>query len=148
MLATLGGQTGLNLAVSAAEAGIFDRYDAQLIGTRIETIKTAEDRDLFKQLLIRIGEPVPSSITATTIDEAVDFMSTKASLSPGTARAEVLRYCAMPTQASSYLTGALEIARMRQRWLDEDRGSLRDFHDLAAGSGRLPIGLVERALFG
>ena len=37
---------------------------------------------------------------------------------------------------------------MRQRWLDEARGSLRDFHDLAAGSGRLPIGLVERALFG
>src|SRR5829696_396709 len=73
VLATLGGQTGLNLAVSAAEAGIFDRYDAQLIGTRIETIKTAEDRDLFKQLLIRIGEPVPSSVTATTVDEAVDF---------------------------------------------------------------------------
>ena len=83
-----------------------------------------------------------------TVEEAVDFMSTKASLSPETARAEVLRYCAWPTQASSYLTGALEIARMRQRWLDEERGSLRDFHDLAAGSGRLPIGLVERALFG
>ena len=49
-----------------------------------------------------------------TIDEAVEFMSTKASLSPETARAEVLRYCAWPTQASSYLTGALEIARMRQ----------------------------------
>ena len=82
-----------------------------------------------------------------TVEEAVDFMSTKASLSRETARAEVLRYCAWPTQASSYLTGALEIARMRQRWLDEGRGSLRDFHDLAAGSGRLPIGLVERALF-
>jgi uncharacterized protein (DUF885 family) len=82
-----------------------------------------------------------------TIEEAVDFMSTKASLSRETAQAEVLRYCAWPTQASSYLTGALEIARMRQRWLDEARGSLRDFHDQAAGSGRLPIGLVERALF-
>jgi uncharacterized protein (DUF885 family) len=83
-----------------------------------------------------------------TVEEAVDFMSTRASLSPETARAEVLRYCAWPTQASSYLTGALEIARMRQRWLDEARGSLRDFHDQAAGSGRLPIGLVERTLFG
>jgi uncharacterized protein (DUF885 family) len=60
----------------------------------------------------------------------------------------VLRYCAWPTQASSYLTGALEIARLRQRWLHEARGSLRDFHDLAAGSGRLPVSLVERALFG
>ena len=82
-----------------------------------------------------------------TIDEAVEFMSTKASLSRDTARAEVLRYCAWPTQASSYLTGALEIDRLRQRWLDEARGSLRDFHDRAAGSGRLPISLVERALF-
>jgi uncharacterized protein (DUF885 family) len=82
-----------------------------------------------------------------TVDEAIEFMSTKASLSPGTARAEVLRYCAIPTQAASYLTGALEIARMRERWLGEGRGSLRDFHDAAAGSGRLPISLVERALF-
>jgi uncharacterized protein (DUF885 family) len=83
-----------------------------------------------------------------TIDEAVDFMSTKSSLSRETAQAEVLRYCAMPTQASSYLTGALEIARMRRRWEDEGRGSQREFHDRAAGTGRLPIGLVERALFG
>jgi len=83
-----------------------------------------------------------------TIEEAVDFMSTKASLSRETAQAEVLRYCAWPTQASSYLTGALELDRMRQRWFHEARGSLRDFHDRAAGSGRLPISLVERALFG
>jgi uncharacterized protein (DUF885 family) len=75
-------------------------------------------------------------------------MATRTSLSRDTAQAEVLRYCAWPTQASSYLTGALEIDRMRARWLDESRGSLRDFHDRAAGSGRLPIGLVERALFG
>jgi uncharacterized protein (DUF885 family) len=83
-----------------------------------------------------------------SVDEAVDFMSTKTSLSRETAQAEVLRYCAWPTQASSYLTGALEIARLRQRWLQEARGSLRDFHDRAAGSGRLPVSLVERALFG
>jgi uncharacterized protein (DUF885 family) len=83
-----------------------------------------------------------------SVDEAVDFMSTKTSLSRETAQAEVLRYCAWPTQASSYLTGALEIARLRQRWLNEARGSLRDFHDRAAGSGRLPVSLVERALFG
>lgn len=83
-----------------------------------------------------------------TIEEATDFMATRTSLSRDTAAAEVLRYCAWPTQASSYLTGALEIARMRDRWLAEDRGSLRDFHDSAGGSGRLPIGLVERTLFG
>jgi uncharacterized protein (DUF885 family) len=82
-----------------------------------------------------------------TVEEAVEHMSTKASLSPETARAEVLRYCAWPTQAASYLTGALEIARMRDRWLTEGRGGLRDFHDAAAGSGRLPVSLVERTLF-
>jgi uncharacterized protein (DUF885 family) len=83
-----------------------------------------------------------------SVEEATEHMSTRASLSRETAQAEVLRYCAWPTQASSYLTGALEIARLRQRWLFEARGSLRDFHDRAAGSGRLPVSLVERALFG
>jgi uncharacterized protein (DUF885 family) len=83
-----------------------------------------------------------------TIEEATDFMATKTSLSRETAAAEVLRYCAWPTQASSYLTGAMEIARMRERWESEGRGSLREFHDLAGGSGRMPIGLVERTLFG
>lgn len=83
-----------------------------------------------------------------TIEEATDFMATRTSLSRETAAAEVLRYCAWPTQASSYLTGALEIARMRERWEAEGRGSLRDFHDRAGGSGRMPIGLVERTLFG
>jgi uncharacterized protein (DUF885 family) len=83
-----------------------------------------------------------------TIEAAVEFMATRTSLSRDTAQAEVLRYCAWPTQASSYLTGALEIDRMRDRWLAEARGPLREFHDRAAGSGRLPIGLVERTLFG
>jgi uncharacterized protein (DUF885 family) len=83
-----------------------------------------------------------------SVEEAIDFMSTRTSVYGETAESEVLRYCAWPTQASSYLTGALEIARLRQRWFDEARGSLRDFHDRAAGSGQLPVSLVERALFG
>jgi uncharacterized protein (DUF885 family) len=83
-----------------------------------------------------------------TVEQAVVFMSTKASLSEPTARAEVGRYCTWPTQASSYLTGALEIDRLRDRWLAEGRGSLREFHDLIAASGMLPIGLAEQALFG
>jgi len=83
-----------------------------------------------------------------TVEEGVEFMATRSSLSPETARAEVLRYCAWPTQAPSYLTGAVEIARMRDRWLAEARGPLKEFHERAAGSGRLPIGLVERTLFG
>jgi uncharacterized protein (DUF885 family) len=82
-----------------------------------------------------------------TIEEATEFMATRTSLSRETAAAEVLRYCAWPTQASSYLTGALEIARLRERWEAEERGTLKEFHDRAGGSGRLPIGLVERTLF-
>ncbi|MEP7054370.1 MAG: DUF885 domain-containing protein [Actinomycetota bacterium] len=81
-----------------------------------------------------------------SFEEAVTFMSTKASLSEPTARAEVGRYCSWPTQASSYLTGALEIERIRARWFAESRGTLREFHDTIAGSGVLPIALAERAV--
>jgi uncharacterized protein (DUF885 family) len=81
-----------------------------------------------------------------TIPEAVEHMSTKASLSPETAATEVLRYCAWPTQAASYLTGALEIARMAREWAAAGRGDLRAFHDTVAGTGRLPIRLAEQCL--
>jgi uncharacterized protein (DUF885 family) len=81
-----------------------------------------------------------------SVEEAIEHMSTQASLSAETARAEALRYCAWPTQAASYLTGALEIQRMRDEWLHQARGSLKDFHDCVATTGRLPISLVERCL--
>lgn len=81
-----------------------------------------------------------------TFEEAVQFMSTKASLSEPTARAEVGRYCSWPTQASSYLTGSLEIERIRERYLGEGRGDVRTFNDAIAGSGCLPIALAERAV--
>ena len=77
--------------------------------------------------------------------EAVEFMHTRANLPEPTARAEVARYCAWPTQASAYLTGCLEILRIRDRYLAEDRGTLRQFHDRLASSGALPIALAERA---
>ena len=83
-----------------------------------------------------------------TVEEAVTFMTTKASLSEPTARAEVGRYCTWPTQASSYLTGALEIDRIHDEWMAHSRGSLREFHDTIAGSGMLPIALAERAVLG
>jgi carbamoyl-phosphate synthase large subunit len=70
LLPTLGGQTGLNLAVALADAGILDRYDVRLLGTPLETIKKAEDRQLFKDLLISIGEPVPESATVYTLEDA------------------------------------------------------------------------------
>ena len=74
-------------------------------------------------------------------EEAVEFMRTKASLSEPTARAEVGRYCAWPTQASSYLTGCLEIERIRSLY----PGDTRSFNDTIAASGMLPIALAERA---
>ena len=70
LLPTLGGQTGLNLAVDLADAGVLDKYNLKALGTSIETIRMAEDRELFKQMLVRIGEPVPPSQTVTSLEEA------------------------------------------------------------------------------
>ena len=69
LLPTLGGQTGLNLAVELADAGVLDKYNVRVLGTPIQTIRNAEDRELFKQLLIKIGEPVPRSETVNTMEE-------------------------------------------------------------------------------
>ena len=71
LLPTLGGQTGLNLAVALAEAGVLERHNVRLLGTSLETIHLAEDRQLFKQMLEEIGEPVPESETVTTWEEAM-----------------------------------------------------------------------------
>jgi len=70
LLPTLGGQTGLNLAVELAEAGILEKYRVKLLGSKVETIKNAEDRELFRSLLTKIGEPVPSSIVIEDWEEA------------------------------------------------------------------------------
>ncbi len=73
LLPTLGGQTGLNLAVELADAGVLERYGVRLLGTPLETIKRAEDRELFKRLLKEIGEPVPESATVYSPAEARAF---------------------------------------------------------------------------
>jgi uncharacterized protein (DUF885 family) len=83
-----------------------------------------------------------------TFDEAVSHMQDRAGLTEPVAKVEVGRYCAWPTQASAYLTGCLEIERLRTRWFDEDRGGLREFHDTLAASGCLPLALAERSVFG
>lgn len=73
ILATLGGQTGLNLAVKLKEAGILDKYNVKLLGTSVESIKTAEDRELFKRKMQEIGEPVAESVTVTNMEDALKF---------------------------------------------------------------------------
>ena len=73
LLPTLGGQTGLNLAVELAESGVVERYGLDLLGTPIETIVLAEDRARFKEAMIAIGEPVPHSAIVTDIEAGVAF---------------------------------------------------------------------------
>jgi len=85
-----------------------------------------------------------------SFDEAVRFMVEKGNLTEPNARAEVGRYCSWPTQASSYLTGMLEIVDIRTRWLARrgktDRPALRAFHDAITSAGMLPTTLAERAI--
>ncbi|MGI8847244.1 MAG: DUF885 domain-containing protein [Candidatus Dormibacteria bacterium] len=81
-----------------------------------------------------------------SIDDAAQFMQVRGGLPESVAKAEALRYAAWPTQASAYLTGAIAIEEMRDRWLAEKRGTLREFHDAITGSGALPPGLAGRAV--
>src|ERR1700684_4494098 len=71
LLPTVGGQTGLNLAVELAEAGILEKYNVKLIGASLKAIKIAEDRLLFKNVCREIGLEVPASEVVTTIPDAV-----------------------------------------------------------------------------
>jgi carbamoyl-phosphate synthase large subunit len=73
LLATLGGQTGLNLAIELDEAGILEEENVVLLGTDLEAIKKAEDRELFRSLMQEIGEPVPPSDIIHTVEEALVF---------------------------------------------------------------------------
>src|SRR5450432_3315060 len=73
LLSTVGGQTGLNLSVELADAGILDKYGVELIGAKIEAIKKAEDRLLFKDAMRSIGLATPLSQLITNIDDGLDF---------------------------------------------------------------------------
>jgi carbamoyl-phosphate synthase large subunit len=76
LIGTLGGQTGLNLATQLAKAGVLDRFGVDLLGTSLEAIERAEDRDRFRETMREIGEPVPDSAIVNTIEEAVVFSRT------------------------------------------------------------------------
>ncbi len=73
LLATLGGQAGLNLAVKLAEDGILRNYKVELLGTSLEAIKKAEDREMFKETMQAIGEPIPESVIVEDIEGALKF---------------------------------------------------------------------------
>ncbi|HEL0238193.1 TPA: carbamoyl-phosphate synthase large subunit [Streptococcus equi subsp. zooepidemicus] len=73
LLPTLGGQTGLNLAMELSKAGILQELGVELLGTTLSAIDQAEDRDLFKQLMKELGEPIPESEIVTTVEAAIGF---------------------------------------------------------------------------
>src|SRR6202451_2929803 len=73
LLPTVGGQTALNLAVDLADAGILEKYDVEMIGARLEAIKKAEDRLLFKDAMSRIGLDVPRSALVNNIRDGAEF---------------------------------------------------------------------------
>lgn len=73
LLAGMGGQTGLNLAVELHDAGILEKYNVKVIGTSIASIKEGEDRELFRDMMNRIGEPVIKSEIVTELQAGIDF---------------------------------------------------------------------------
>ena len=73
ILPTLGGQVGLNMALSLAKSGILDELNIELLGTKLDSIEQAEDREKFKELCQELGEPVPPSTSVKTVQEALDF---------------------------------------------------------------------------
>ena len=73
LLATLGGQAGLNLAVQLAEKGILEKYHVELLGTPLKAIERAEDRELFKETMQKLGEPIPESTIVEDVPSAIQF---------------------------------------------------------------------------
>lgn len=74
ILPTLGGQTGLNLAVELANAGVLEECGVQILGTKLEAINQAEDRELFRSLMNELGQPVPDSEIIHSLEEAYAFV--------------------------------------------------------------------------
>ena len=73
LLPTMGGQTALNIAVALSESGVLDKYNVELIGATMEAIKVAEDRALFRNCMLEIGEPVPRSFIVHSLDDLEKF---------------------------------------------------------------------------
>lgn len=73
LLPTLGGQTGLNMAVELKKSGILEEYGVEVLGTKLSAINQAEDRDLFRELMHELNEPVPESDIVSTVEGALNF---------------------------------------------------------------------------
>ncbi|MFD2630228.1 carbamoyl-phosphate synthase (glutamine-hydrolyzing) large subunit [Oceanobacillus kapialis] len=76
VIGTLGGQTGLNLTVQLYEQGILDQYGVQVLGTPVKAIQNGEDRNLFRNLMLEINEPIPESKIIQSLEEGLNFIRT------------------------------------------------------------------------
>jgi carbamoyl-phosphate synthase large subunit len=74
IIAGIGGQTGLNITSELAEMGVLERFNVEVLGTSVHSIREAEDRDLFKKAMQRVGEPVPLSAAVNNMEEALSAM--------------------------------------------------------------------------
>lgn len=74
LLPTLGGQTALNLAVDLEKTGVLNKYGVELLGSTLDSIEKAEDRELFRTLMNELNEPVPESAIVTSLDQAFTFV--------------------------------------------------------------------------
>jgi len=74
IIAGIGGQTGLNITSELAEMGVLEEFHVEVLGTSVRSIQEAEDRDLFKKAMQRVGEPVPKSRAVSTLEEALEVM--------------------------------------------------------------------------
>ncbi|TMI79372.1 MAG: carbamoyl-phosphate synthase large subunit, partial [Bacillati bacterium ANGP1] len=127
ILATMGGQTGLNLAVALAESGALDRLGVRLLGTPLDAIRRAEDRELFREAMTQLGEPVPESAIARSVEEAG-------------AHAHAIGYPVVIRPAYTLGGTGGGIAR--------DRHSLAQIASAGLGASRIGQVLVERSLAG
>lgn len=73
LLPTLGGQTGLNMAMELSKSGLLDELNIELLGTKLSAIDQAEDRDLFKKLMEELEQPIPESTIVNTVEAAIEF---------------------------------------------------------------------------
>ncbi|HET7322856.1 MAG TPA: carbamoyl-phosphate synthase large subunit, partial [Halococcus sp.] len=72
VIAGLGGQTGLNVTAELAEEGVLDEYDVEIMGTPLETIYATEDRELFRERMEELGQPIARSVTIESVEEVED----------------------------------------------------------------------------
>jgi len=123
MLPTVGGQTGLNLALALSENGVLEKYGVQLIGANLNAIKAAEDRLLFRETMQKVGIPIPHGGAAYSLAEAEEIIKqtgypvlVRASFAMGGTGAS---WVYEPTQLQEAVRSAISESPIGQAWLEE-----------------------------